>query len=58
MVNLQYKQSIADYQAKLKQADITNNQIRLKFEDNKAGLAILNKSQAEIAAMISKSTDA
>ena len=58
MVNLQYKQSIADYQAKLKQAEITNNQIRLKFEENKAGFAILNKSRAEIAAMISKSTGA
>ena len=54
-VNGQYKQSLADYQAKLQQAVNTDNQIKKKFEENKAGFAVLSKCRAEIAAMIPKS---
>jgi hypothetical protein len=57
-VNGQYKQSLADYQVKLYEAATTDNQIKKKFEDNKAGFAILSKCRAEIAAMVPKSAGA
>merc|ERR1712127_528719 len=50
--NQPYRQGVADYKAKLQQAQVTDQQILGKYEANKQGFALISKSRGDLSAMI------
>lgn len=55
-VNQPYRQGVADYKAKLQQAQVTDKQILGKYEANKQGFALISKSRGDLSAMIPASS--
>ncbi len=56
-LNMQFRQTLGEYQAKVQQAASTDEQITLKFQSNTDALQLLSKCKSDLCNMIPQSQD-